>query len=60
MEPHARRRESSFDPRVDDPAWREAQRQQLADFAKELEAEHGPVDPDARARLRERAENWPA
>ena len=59
MEHPARKREFSFDPRADDPAVREQQRQQQAEWVREWEAEHGPVDPDELAKLRAQAETWP-
>lgn len=59
MEPHARKHELSFDPRVDDPAWREAQRQRIAEHVQEWEAEHGPVDPQELAKIRAMADSWP-
>jgi hypothetical protein len=45
MEQPARSYESSFDPRIDTSEWRSAQRARLMAFARELEAEHGPPDP---------------
>lgn len=51
MEQSSRNLESSFDPRVDTPEWRRAQRERLLAFAKELQAEHGPVDPELRAEI---------
>lgn len=52
MEQSARNLESSFDPKVDTLEWRHAQRDRLLAFAKELEAAHGPVDPELRAEIR--------
>ena len=59
MEQPARKHEFSFDPRADDPAVRQQQREQLREFVRELEAEHGPVDPKELAKLRAQAETWP-
>jgi hypothetical protein len=59
MEQPARSYESSFDPVIDTPEWRRAQRERIRAFAKELEAEDGPVDQRQLDELRAKAATWP-
>jgi hypothetical protein len=56
MEPHARHHRPSFDPRIDDPTVRAAQGERLLSFVRDLEAEHGPIDPVKRAEVRAKLE----
>jgi hypothetical protein len=45
MEPHARKLEPSFDPIIDTPEWRAEHKRLLGEYVREMEAEHGPLDP---------------
>lgn len=56
MESPARQFKPSFDPRIDDPSVRGAQGERLRSFVRELEAEHGPIDPAKRAEVRAKLE----
>jgi hypothetical protein len=59
MEQPAHSRALSFDPVIDTPEWRRAQRERLLASVKELEAEHGPVDPEILAEIEAAAATWP-
>lgn len=52
MEPHARKCEIGYDPVVDTVEYRRRLRQHLLASAAELDAEHGPVDPELEAEIR--------